>query len=184
MPCTSLHDQLLCTYFLHLCLGEQILPTSNLTADEILIQVQADLELFQKIKTTRYLNPCTSIPKAGNLHLAWVYAESPEHHHLFLQMLHVLPGVVFSILLDLIKNHMVFFNNSNTPQMPVDYQLAVTLYKMGWYGNAASLANVACNAGCSEGSVKAFTDHCLHAICYTLQPSALKVQPLSAPIPM
>jgi hypothetical protein len=78
-------------------------------------------------------------------------------------MLCVPPGV-FSVIVELIKDHNVFHNNSNVPQTPVDHQLAVTLYQMGHFGNAASLADIAREAGCSEGFVELWTDHCLAAI--------------------
>jgi hypothetical protein len=42
--------------------------------------------------------------------------------------------------------------------------VAVTLYRMGRYGNAASVEEVARVAGCGEGSVENFTDRCFTAI--------------------
>jgi hypothetical protein len=35
---------------------------------------------------------------------------------------------------------------------------------MGRYGNSASVEDIACAAGCSEGSVKNYTNHCFEAI--------------------
>jgi hypothetical protein len=78
-------------------------------------------------------------------------------------MLQVSP-YVFGVLLDLIKDHEVFQNNSNMPQSPVEQQLAVALYQLGCYGNGASLKDVACVAGYSEGSVEAFTNRVFSAI--------------------
>ena len=40
----------------------------------------------------------------------------------------------------------------------------MTLFRMGRFGNAASLEDIACEAGCSEGSVEAYTDCCFQAI--------------------
>ena len=37
--------------------------------------------------------------------------------------------------------------------MPIDYQLAITLYRFGYYGNAASLQRVADWAGVGKGTV-------------------------------
>ncbi|KAG5650825.1 hypothetical protein H0H81_010887 [Sphagnurus paluster] len=115
------------------------------------------------IKDTCYLNLRTSVPKAGNLHLAWEYAKNPAHHDMFIQMLCVSP-VVFMVILKLIKDHPIFMNNSNVPQTPVNYQLAVTLYCMGRFGNTACLADIAREAGISEGSVEIFTNCCFTAI--------------------
>ena len=40
----------------------------------------------------------------------------------------------------------------------------MTLFRMGRFGNAASLEDIAREAGCSEGSVEAYTDCCFQAI--------------------
>ena len=85
------------------------------------------MQLFGLITSAHYLNDQTSIPKAGSLHLAFEYVKNPAHHHLFVQMLQILPAL-FSILVKPIKNHPIFHNNSNCPQASVDFQLAVTLY--------------------------------------------------------
>ncbi|KAF9043878.1 hypothetical protein BDZ89DRAFT_943491 [Hymenopellis radicata] len=78
-------------------------------------------------------------------------------------MLRVSPEV-FDILLVLIRDHPVFQNNSNNPQAPVQEQLAVTLFRLGRYGNGASVCDVARTSGISEGSVMNYTDRCLEAI--------------------
>ena len=114
------------------------------------------MEMYKAIHDAWYLNTRTSIPKSGSLFLAWEYAKDPQHHDLFVQMLHI-PPHAFEVLHELIKDHAVFQNNSNVPQSPVDYQLAVTLYRMGCFGNAASLADISCTAGCGEGSVEHLT---------------------------
>ena len=82
-------------------------------------------------------------------------------------MLRVSP-LVFQKILEHIKFHEVFANSLNTSQAAVEMQLAVTLYRMGQYGNEASIQDVACFAGCSEGSVLNFTEHCLTAIASLL----------------
>ena len=74
-------------------------------------------------------------------------------------MLRVTP-LVFQIIIDLIEEHPIFTNNSNNAQTPVEQQLAVTLYRMGRYGNGASVEDIACTAGCSEGSVENYTNQC------------------------
>ena len=163
MPRSNLHDDVLRAYFLHLTLRDTLLPSHDLAPEDLLLRLQADLDMYHAIKNTRYLNPRTSVPKSGSLHLAWEYAQNPLHHDLFVQMLRVSPRV-FTVVIELIKDHPIFRNNSNVPQTPVDYQLAVALYRMGRFGNGASLADVAREAGCSEGSVELWTDRCLTAI--------------------
>src|SRR5215212_7893149 len=78
-------------------------------------------------------------------------------------MLRVSPEV-FDTLLNLIHDHDVFKNWSNNPQTPVQIQLAVTLYRMGRYGNGASLEDIARVAGASEGGVERYTERCFQAI--------------------
>ena len=152
----NLHNEVLRAYVLHLVLCDALLPPDELPLDELLIRLQADMEMYKAIHDAHYLNTCTSIPKSGSLHLAWEYAKDPCHHDLFVQMLCISPQA-FNVLDDLIKDHPVFQNNSNVPQSPVDYQLAMTLFRMGRFGNAASLTDISCVAGCGEGSVENFT---------------------------
>lgn len=67
-------------------------------------------------------------------------------------MLRVSP-LVFMTILDLIEDHNVFGNDTNLSQTPVKYQLAVTLFRMGRYGNGVSIEDIAHAAGCSEGKL-------------------------------
>lgn len=59
----------------------------------------------------------------------------------------------FDFLVELIQNDAIFSNNSNNPQLPIQYQLAIALYRFGHYGNASSAEAVAQWAGCSAGLV-------------------------------
>jgi hypothetical protein len=159
----TLYNKVLESYVKHLTLRDSMVPPGSLGIGHACMQLQNDIEMYWKFWDTHYLNPQTSIPKDGSLHLVWEYAEVPAHHHLFVQMLRVSPHV-FAVILELVKNHNVFQNNSNVPHSPVDFQLAVTLFRMGCFGNAASLIDVAWEAGCSPGSVEEFTNCCFTAI--------------------
>ena len=99
----------------------------------------------------------------GNLPLAWGYAQSPQDHHRFRNMLWI-PLLSFHVLLGLIEPHPIFQSGSQNAQVEVEIQLAVTLYRMGRYGNGASVQEVAHVAGISEGSVEIYTERCLTAI--------------------
>jgi hypothetical protein len=70
----------------------------------------------------------------------------------FRQNLRVDPHT-FDFLVTLIEDDPVFHNNSNVPQLPVSYQLAIVLFRFGHYGNASSAAKVAQWAGCSAGNM-------------------------------
>ncbi|KAJ8582016.1 hypothetical protein M405DRAFT_687472, partial [Rhizopogon salebrosus TDB-379] len=108
-----------------------------------------DINCLLAIQQARYLQSRTPVLKSGNLHLAWEWAQSPADHHRFVNMLRVSPEV-FQVILGLIEDHPVFHNESNQAQESVEVQLGVTLYRMGRYGNGASLEDIARTAGCSE----------------------------------
>jgi hypothetical protein len=64
-----------------------------------------------------------------------------ERPDLFREILRVTP-YTFDKLHEKIENDPIFFNNSNNPQIPVEEQLAITLYRFGHDRNAASQASV------------------------------------------
>ncbi|GLB45647.1 hypothetical protein LshimejAT787_2500390 [Lyophyllum shimeji] len=161
MPPVSLHKKTLQAYVLLMATRSIFMPFESL--EEACQQFDLDLATILAVEETRYLNRRSPVPKAGNLHLAWVYSENPDHHDRFINMLHVSPHV-FQIILILIENHPIFTNYSNLGQTPVKQQLAVTLYRMGRFGNAASVEDIARTAGCGEGSVENYTDRCFTAI--------------------
>ena len=122
-----------------------------------------DASIIQSLEDTRYLNGRNhKVPKMGNLPLVWEYAQSPEDHR-FRNMLRI-PPLSFHILLGLIEPHPIFQNISQVAQVEVEIQLAVTLYRMGRYGNGAAVQEVARVAGVSEGSIDNYTSRCLTAI--------------------
>lgn len=161
MPRPNYHSKVTRAYLIHMVLRDLISPTENV--DDAVQQLETDLKTLQAIKTTRYLRARNPVPKLGNLNLAWDYSQSPDDHHRFVNMLRISPSV-FEVLLNLIEEHPVFSNNSNIPQKPVRIQLATTLYRMGRYGNGASIKDVARTTGGSEGDVKNATSRCLQAI--------------------
>ena len=122
-----------------------------------------DIQVIRAIQGTQYLNPRLRVPRIGNLESVWKYAEDPSFHTHFESMLRVSP-LIFDIILNLIKDHPVFHSNSNIPQTDVKFQLAITLYRLGHYGNAASVGDIARNFGYSEGAVELFTQRCFQAI--------------------
>jgi hypothetical protein len=131
--------------------------------DDALTLQAVDVQALLSILKTRYLNPRIPVPKRDTLSLAWQYVLTPSHHDRFIQLLRISP-TAFDVLLDLIRDHPIFYNNSPMPQTPVETQLAVTLWRLGRFGNAASVMDAARTAGISEGSVKDFTDRCFQAI--------------------
>ena len=107
----TLHNKVLESYLKYLTLRDSMAPSSTLNIAHACMQLQNDIKIYKKIQDTCYINPWTSILKDGSIHLAWEYAKDPAHHHLFVQMMRVSP-YVFAVILELIKNHDVFQNNS------------------------------------------------------------------------
>ena len=70
---------------------------------------------------------------------------------------------MFDHLVNLIKDHNIFHNNSNVPQLPVTTQLAVFLVCVRHYGNMSAPEYVTQWAGVSVGLVINLTYHCLVA---------------------
>jgi hypothetical protein len=93
--------------------------------------------------------------------------ERPDH---FREILRVSPAT-FDKIVRKIQDHPIFYNDSNNPQIPVEQQLAITLYRFGHDGNAASQAAVARWAGGGKGSPSLHTKRVMTAI---LQRSFMK----------
>ncbi|KAJ7663508.1 hypothetical protein B0H17DRAFT_872077, partial [Mycena rosella] len=81
----------------------------------------------------------------------------------FRQALRVTPRT-FDALVAALEDDPIFFNNSNHPQLPVDQQLAVALYRFGHDGNAASFQSVANWAGLGKGTVHLITRRVMTAV--------------------
>ncbi|KAF9237946.1 hypothetical protein BU15DRAFT_75557 [Melanogaster broomeanus] len=140
MARTTLHEQYIAAYVLLMILRAISHPPQTL--DDLAQDLNLDISCLLAIQQTRYLQGCPPVLKSGSLHLAWEYAQSPADHHRFVNMLRVSPEV-FQAILGLIDDHPVFYNQSDNPQEAIEVQLGVTLYRMGRYGNGASLEDIA-----------------------------------------
>ena len=106
------------------------------------------------------------------------YKDDDEFHHMFQQWLRINP-ITFDKILDEIGSNPLFINRSRHPQMPIDYQLAITLFRFGHYGNAAGLQRVADWAGVGKGTVLVATRRVMGAILR----SSFKDQAIRIPTP-
>lgn len=140
-------------------------PMENIEEQAALLvaNLLVDLEILHTIRNTRYLLPRTPVPKHSNLPLIQEYAQNMSFQDRFEAMLRVSP-YVYEVLINLLSDHAVFQNNSHNQQTPVWVQLAITLYRLGHYGNSASVRDVARNFGFSEGAVEKFTQRCFTAL--------------------
>lgn len=72
--------------------------------------------------------------------------------------------LTFDKLVAALETDPIFFNNSNHPQLPVEQQVAVALYRFGHDGNAASIQAVANWAGLGKGTVHLVTRRVMTAV--------------------
>ncbi len=79
-----------------------------------------------------------------------IYKQDDTAH--FQHNLQVNPETFDRILRQICDSH-VFLNNSYVDQLPVAYQLAITLFHFGHFGSAISVESVTQWAGCSAGMV-------------------------------
>lgn len=97
--------------------------------------------------------------------------EQPDE---FREILRVNPDT-FNKIVEKVKDDMVFFNNSNNPQQPVEEQLAITLYRFGHNGNAASQSQVAWWAAGGHGTVSLNPKRVMTAIlCHSFMDKAVR----------
>ncbi|KAG2069352.1 hypothetical protein BDR04DRAFT_1128883 [Suillus decipiens] len=112
--------------------------------------VDAVCALHDEVERSRVLNHRIKLSQALQLHLLSEWAlHAPEKFH---RKLRVSPDV-FDALVNRIKEHPIFYNNSNNPQLPIPIQLAIFLNAIGHYGNAATREDLADWAGVSIGTI-------------------------------
>ncbi|KIJ48108.1 hypothetical protein M422DRAFT_248289 [Sphaerobolus stellatus SS14] len=105
------------------------------------------LEILRELHSSRYLQQRISILKTPQQLWLPLNVYKKDHPELFRSYLWISPAT-FDIL-----------------QIPVDQQLAVTLFRFGHYGNAATLQKVGLWAGFGYGTVDLCTKRIMAAIC-------------------
>jgi hypothetical protein len=98
------------------------------------------------------------------LHHVLVALKNQRADH-FREQLRLNP-TTFDTLVAAIEDDPVFVNQSNNPQMPVEEQLAITLFHFGHDGNSSSLQKVANWAGVGKGTVTLATRRVMTAILH------------------
>lgn len=106
--------------------------------------------LLYYIQTSRVLYP-NEVLKLSQLPLVLRYFKHHDRAR-FRRNLRVEPDT-FDFLLSLIEDDVAFHNDSQNPQAPVQYQLAIALRRFGHYGSSASTEEIGQWAGCSAGYV-------------------------------
>ncbi|KIL00964.1 hypothetical protein PAXRUDRAFT_128615, partial [Paxillus rubicundulus Ve08.2h10] len=146
-----LHHQYLAAYILLMILQAVSHPPETL--EDLAQELNLDIGCILAMQQTQYLWGWPPVLKSGSLHPAWEYSQSPSDHHCFINMLCISPGV-FQIILSLIEDHPVFFNNFGNAQEAIEVHVGVALYRMGQCGNGASPEDIAHFAGCSKATEK------------------------------
>lgn len=117
------------------------------------------------LEMSRYFWDHTFIRKATHGPLYYtlnVYKiANPE---LFRAFLRITP-TGFDHLVAALRGHRVFHQRSHSEQVPVDQQIAITLYRLGNSGNAMSLTKVGIWAGYGHGTIDKITQRVLTAVC-------------------
>ncbi|GLB38048.1 putative DDE superfamily endonuclease [Lyophyllum shimeji] len=102
------------------------------------------------LSETRVLYP-NKVHKISQLYLVLVLYKEDDHKR-FRQNLRVNPET-FDKLLSRISQHPIFISTGPQEQLPVEEQLAITMYRFGHFGNSASVEAIAQWAGVSAGVV-------------------------------
>ena len=109
-----------------------------------------------ELRSLRILRCNPKVPKASQLHLLHSWHDGNISQ--FRRAVCVDPAT-FDAIVEMIRDQAIFHNNSNIPQIPVENQLAIFLFRAGHYGNAATPEAIRHWAGISPGTVVNATNH-------------------------
>lgn len=132
------------------------------------------LESYASLLLSRYLNKRMEIKKTPVLLDLLLDEWKQTRPEIFRSYMRMTPAC-FDHLVETIHSHPVFHNHSSNEQMPVEWQVAITLYRFGHYSNAASIMKTGLWAGVGYGTVKLVTFCVMQACCdKTFRQSALR----------
>lgn len=154
----KLHIVSLSTYF----------PEDN-EYKEIEKEVVNILNLKAMVLSCRFFSPSESIPKSsGYRELLWLLPANEFKQELRMHK------ESFLFIKSRLEEHWIFYNQSNNSQEDVSIQLAVTLEKLGNFGNGCSVGKIARAKGIGNGTVCKYYSRCIVAILDHLAPNFLK----------
>ncbi|EIN11626.1 hypothetical protein PUNSTDRAFT_24969, partial [Punctularia strigosozonata HHB-11173 SS5] len=137
---------------------------SSEQADDYQPLSQLYLRELAAIQASRYMNEREAIIKTPENIQLLLHQYKVDFPDIFRSFTGISPAC-FDNILCCIGTDPAFHNNSNNPQMPVDQQLAIALYRFRHFGNAVSVLKVALWAGVSVGTVIGVTKHVMAAVC-------------------
>lgn len=111
----------------------------------------------------RYEAPRDGLPRGPSYLRHVLTVQKTERPDLFRQALRVSPRT-FDKIVGRLTDDPIFTNRSNQPQLSVEEQVAIALFRFGHDGNAASLQSVANWAGVGKGTVSLVTRRVMTAV--------------------
>ncbi|OAV99270.1 hypothetical protein PTTG_25330 [Puccinia triticina 1-1 BBBD Race 1] len=138
-------------------------------------QAEGILQLITTVCNRRYLAPRAPRPRISTISRTFeVFSNNTDA--VFLRWARMTQDSFYA-LLNKIKDHPVFMNDSNHHQAPTEWQLLVALAHLGINGNGGSPHILREVFNISEGSIENYTNRCLRAIAdleekYVRWPSA------------
>ncbi|KAI7938586.1 hypothetical protein MJO28_014165 [Puccinia striiformis f. sp. tritici] len=130
-------------------------------------QVSLIVNLIDELSAARYVVARTPLPRVATISRTYevLTNTTEEVFRIYARM----TRKSFYSLADALKDHHIFYNNSNNPQAPVEMQLLVALSHLGMYGNGGSPHVLAQYYNISPGLVENYTNRCILAIIETLE---------------
>jgi hypothetical protein len=118
---------------------------------------------IESLYAQRYERARNELPRGPSYLYHVLHTLKDRRPDLFRQELRVSPKT-FDTFVSKIETDPVFTNNSQNEQIAIEEQLAITLFRFGHDGNAASLQRVANWAGVGKGTVTLITRRVMTAI--------------------
>ncbi|KDQ48956.1 hypothetical protein JAAARDRAFT_128009 [Jaapia argillacea MUCL 33604] len=119
--------------------------------------------VVQDMYAHHYEMPRNTLPR-GPAYLPHVLtSQKLQRPDQFREALRVTPATFDEMVKELTIDP-VFSNNSQNAQLPVETQLAITLYRFGHNGNGASLQQIANWAGVGKGTIDLVTQRVMKAV--------------------
>jgi hypothetical protein len=131
--------------------------------DQIILDA---FSVLQMLYSQRYLGDRTLRilkPKQGPLYFT-LHEWKINHPVTFRRLLRVEPAT-FDALVTALEDHAVFANDSTNAQVDISEQIAITLYRLGHFGNGSSIVETGIWSGRGAGTVDLITRRVLTAIC-------------------
>lgn len=127
---------------------------------EVNSQLDEPAELLLVVEASRYLYERQLYPKSQDFANNYFFAQPDESF----QQLTRTSKHAFEFIRSELENHPISHNNNRNPQTPVWLQLAITLDRLGNYGNEVSLGRTLKIWGVGKGTLDLYTSRVITAL--------------------